>query len=92
MSDTPDCGHRHRDRHTIWAYRLALAYITGSDDAYFETGHEVEHDGCIGCVLTETQGILLGAIVDMHEQDYDAAVAWLQNQLDAELARIENDA
>jgi hypothetical protein len=33
-----DCGHRHPDRHMIWAYRLALAHIAGNLDVYTETG------------------------------------------------------
>jgi hypothetical protein len=45
-----DHEYDHSDRYLIWAYRLALANITGNIDAYNDdTGAEIQAAaGCLG--------------------------------------------
>jgi hypothetical protein len=84
-----DCGH-HDNRHLIWAMRLALAGAAGRADAYNEINDEIDAGGgCLSCVLSCALDLLLGALEDMHGGDTDAAVAWLERELDNELDRVE---
>ena len=66
-------------RHSAWALRLALATITGNDDACYETLTEIEAaDGCWRSIAGALNATLRLALEESHGEQ---AALWVERGL-----------